>query len=283
MSNVPSFSDRAPPRIVWTIAGSDPSGGAGIQADLKTLHALGVYAASALTAVVAQNTQGVRQIEPLSAAIVRAQLAALADDLPPAAIKIGMLHRAEIVSVVAEALADISAPAVCDPVLASTGGAPLLDEGGRAALLERLLPRLTVLTPNAVEAEILSGRRIISDDDVRRAAERLLARGPRAVVLKGGHLGGAESRDFYLDHRESFWLVSPRRETPHTHGTGCVFSSALAAGLALGRPPPEAAAWAKAYVNQGLRLGVRVGLGRGTLSHPGPPTDPQDWPLKEPA
>lgn len=278
----PSSPAPSAPPVVWAIAGTDPSGGAGLPADLKTFHALGCYGASVVTAVLAQNTLGVRRIEITTADIVRAQLAALAEDLPPAAIKIGMLGRAEIVRAVAEALDDARAPAVCDPVLASTGGVALLDDPGRAALIAELLPRLAVLTPNAPEAELLTGARIATPDDVPRAAERLLAQGPRAIVLKGGHLGGGDSRDYYSDGRESFWMASPRRPVLR-HGTGCVFSSALAAGLARGRSPAEAALWAKAYVNQGLRLGPAIGHGRGPLAHPGEPTDPGDWPRRIPA
>ncbi len=272
----------AAPPIVWTIAGTDPSGGAGIPADLLTLHDLGCHGASVVTAILAQNTLGVVRIEPASALIVRAQLTALADDLPPAAVKIGMLSRAEIVRAVAETLAGVSAPAVCDPVLASTGGAALLDTTGRGALVSELLPRLAVLTPNAPEAEILTGQRIASPDDVRRAADRLLAMGPRAVVLKGGHFGGSDARDYFSDGRETFWMASPRQAIPR-HGTGCVFSSALAAGLAQGVSLADAAMRAKAYVNQGFRLGAALGHGRPPLAHAGEPGDPRDWPLRIPA
>ncbi len=278
----PRRAASAPP-IVWAIAGTDPSGGAGIAADLKTLQALGVYGAPVVTAVTAQNTRALREIERCSERIVRAQLRALAEDLPPAAVKIGMLGGAAIVRVVAEALAELTAPAVCDPVLAATVGGALLDAPGRAALVELLLPRLAALTPNAPEAAALTGLPVETPEEVRRAADRLLAMGPRAVVLKGGHLGGRESRDYFTDGRESFWMASPRLASRNTHGTGCVFSSALAAGLALGRTPAEAALWAKAYVHQGIRRGPALGGGRGPLAHPGPPRAARDFPRRETA
>ncbi len=269
--------------IVWTIAGTDPSGGAGIQADLKVFHALGVYGGSAITAVIAQNTLGVRAIEPVSPAMFTAQLEALREDLIPRAVKIGMLVTAHAVRETARILADLDAFVICDPVLASSSGASFLDADGRRALIEVLLPRVDLLTPNAVEAGILAGHEVRGPDDVAAVAQRLLALGARAVLLKGGHLPGALARDFLARADDRRWISSPRWDVRHTHGTGCTLSAAIAAFTAHGKPLDAAVLLGKAYVNQGLRLGGGIGHGRGPLAHLGWPSDERDLPSVEPA
>lgn len=269
--------------IAWTIAGTDPSGGAGIQADLKVFHSLGVHGGSAITAVMAQNTMGVRLIEPVSPEMITAQLDALRDDLPPRAVKTGMLATAHAVRETARILADLDAFVVCDPVLASSGGAVFLDADGRRALIEVLLPRVDLLTPNAVEAALLAGHEIRDLRDVPAVAERLRVLGARAVLLKGGHLEGVEARDYFVGGGRCEWIVSPRLDVRHTHGTGCTLSAAIAAFVAHGQSIESAVLLGKAYVNQGLRLGGGIGRGRGPLAHLGWPADERDLPRVEPA
>ncbi len=267
--------------IAWTIAGTDPSGGAGIQADLKVFHSLGVYGGSAITAIVVQNTVGVRAVHPLDSALVGAQIECLAEDLPPRAIKIGMLATASNVRMVAKRLEGIEAPVVVDPVLSSSGGVALLDEHGLQELIHGLLPRATLLTPNLIEAARILGRDELGVSDMPTAAFALLELGPSAVLLKGGHTGGGECRDFLaMRTGEARWLVSPRQFVTHTHGTGCTLSSAIAAFWAHGQPLGPAVALGKAYVNQGLRLGGGIGRGRGPLAHLGWPDSVADLPAE---
>ncbi len=269
--------------IAWTIAGTDPSGGAGIPADLKVFHSLGVYGGSVITAIVVQNTLGVKSVRPLEGALVEAQIECLTEDLPPRAIKVGMLATAEIVRVVAERLEGIGAPVVVDPVLASSGGATLLDGDGRQELIRRLLPRTTLLTPNLGEAARLLGREAMEAGEMPEAAEALLELGPEAVLLKGGHANQDECRDFFATRSGvRRWLVSPRQRVTHTHGTGCTLSSAIASFLAHGRPLGPAVSLGKAYVNQGLRLGGGIGRGRGPLAHLGWPGETSDMPAEMP-
>lgn len=268
--------------IAWTIAGTDPSGGAGIQADLKVFNRLGVHGGSVITALLAQNTLGVQAVEPLAPAMVAAQLRSLESDLAPRAAKTGMLATAATVTLVADWFA--AHPGVilaCDPVLAASDGTPLMDAGGEAVFRSRLLPRADLLLPNLPEAERLLGRAIPADDAaVESAADGLLALGARAVWLKGGHRAGPWAQDFLADGAGRFWLTSPRQSVTHTHGTGCTLSAAWTAFRALGRTWDEAAGLAKAYLNQGLRLGGGVGRGRGPLAHAGWPDDPADQPIR---
>ncbi|MBP7274817.1 MAG: bifunctional hydroxymethylpyrimidine kinase/phosphomethylpyrimidine kinase [Kiritimatiellae bacterium] len=261
------------------MAGTDPSGGAGIQADLKVLHALGAHDGSVITALIAQNSMGVRRVWPATAAQVRAQWTVLREDIPPVTIKLGMLATAEIVREAVRAIRATGAQAVCDPVLGSTGGRALLTDSGLRAMRDLLLPAVAVLCPNRSEAERLLGRRLRRIDDVPRAAEELRALGPRAVLLKGGHFSGTVSADYFRDDRNGFWMVSPRVAARHTHGTGCALSSAFAAFLAHGRPAPEAAVLAKAYMNQALRRGAAAGSGPGHPAHDGWPARRQDFPV----
>lgn len=268
--------------IAWTIAGTDPSGGAGIQADLKVFHSLGVYGGSVITAIVVQNTMGVKAVEPVSGALVQAQLECLQEDLPPRAVKVGMLATAENVRVVADFLARVEVPVVVDPVFASSGGTALLAEDALDEFLHRMLPHTTLLTPNLSEAARLLGRHELAEQDMPAAARALLELGPRGVLLKGGHTGSEDCRDFLATRAgESRWLVSPRQPVTHTHGTGCTLSSAIAAFGAHGQPLGPAVALGKAYVNQGLRLGGGIGRGRGPLAHGGWPHEAADLPWEE--
>ena len=253
-------------RVALTIAGSDSSGGAGIQADLKTFAALGVYGLSAITAVTAQNTEGIRSVVPLSAEVVLAQIDAVADDFQIDATKIGMLATAPIVEAIAGAI-DRRALGlvVLDPVLASTSGSSLLDEPGLQALL-RLLPRAAVLTPNTEEAGALSGMPVSTLSDARRAAERLTELGARGVVITGGHLAGP-AIDLVYEAGTFTELAGDHVASRHTHGTGCTFSAALAARLARGDDLVAAARTAKAYVAAAIRRAPGLGRGRGPLGH----------------
>ena len=265
-------------RTALTIAGSDSSGGAGIQADLKTFAAFGIYGASAITAVTAQSTKGIEAALALDADFVTAQIEAVAGDFTIDATKIGMLANAAIVEAVAAAIAELDLPLVIvDPVLVSSSGERLLDEDGVRALCAELLPRARVVTPNIPEAEALSGRRIQSMDDAREAARRIHDMGAAAVIITGGHRGrttNAEPRttnddvvDLLFDAGAFFELRVTRVESPHTHGTGCTFSSAVAAGLALGHALPDAAARAQQYVAGAIAHAPRIGHGRGPLDH----------------
>ena len=251
-----------------TIAGSDSGGGAGIQADLKTFAALGVYGTSAITAVTAQNTLGVTAIGVLSADLVTAQIEAVAGDIEIHATKTGMLARAAIVEAVAAAVEDLELPnLVVDPVMVAKSGDRLLDDEGIQTLCTELLPRARVVTPNIPEAEVLSGKRISSADTAREAAQRIHAMGAAAVIVKGGHAAGDEIVDLLFDGKQFIEFRTPRVKSSNTHGTGCTFASAIAAHLALGRSLPEATARAQAYVAGAIRHGLAIGKGHGPLDH----------------
>jgi hydroxymethylpyrimidine/phosphomethylpyrimidine kinase len=269
-------------RTALTIAGSDPSGGAGIQADLKTLAAFGVYGASAITAVTVQSTMGVESVSPLSADLVTAQIEAVAGDIAIHATKIGMLATAAIVEAVAAVIRELDLPlVVVDPVLVSTNGERLLDADGVQTLCTELLPHARVVTPNIPEAEALSGLRIGSLDDAREAARRIRDMGPAAVIITGGHgpwehhegLGlraeGSRSQvvDLLFDGHAFQEFRTPRVDSRGTHGTGCTFASAVAASLALGRTLPDAAGRAQQYVAGAIAHAPAIGRGRGPLDH----------------
>ncbi|RSS81580.1 bifunctional hydroxymethylpyrimidine kinase/phosphomethylpyrimidine kinase [Streptomyces sp. WAC06614] len=257
----------APPRCL-TVAGSDSGGGAGIQADLKTMLALGVHGMSVLTAVTAQNSLGVHGVWELPAEAVTAQYRAVVDDIGVAAVKTGMLSSAPLVETVAELLAGTDAPAVVDPVGVSKHGDALLATTALDAVREELLPRATVATPNLDEVAQLTGLRVHSEDDMRRAADAVLGFGPRWALIKGGHLGtGHEAVDLLSDGEQELWLRAPRHDNRHTHGTGCTLASAVAAGLARGLPVPEAVTAAKAYVTGALAAGFALGGGIGPVDH----------------
>ncbi len=257
--------------VVLSIAGSDPSGGAGIQADLKTATALGVYSASVLTALTAQNTHGVQGIHAVPVPFVLQQLRSVLDDLDVRAIKIGMLGDPALVEALADALADVDAPIVLDPVMVATSGDVLVPEAAVEAIVERLVPLAAVLTPNVPEAELLGGVRVESVTDLEAAGTALLRRGARSVLVKGGHLSGASAVDVLVrrDAAAALRFTHGRVETPHTHGTGCTLSSAIAARLAAGDELEAAIERARAFLLEALRSGAgrRVGGGRGPVDH----------------
>lgn len=258
------------PPVALTIAGSDSGGGAGIQADLHTFAAHGVHGTSVLTAVTAQNTRGVTAAEAVSAGLVRAQLDAVLGDFPVAAAKTGMLGGAELLELVAEyGAADRLPNLVVDPVMVTTTGDSLY-AGDPAAYLGGLGPFATVLTPNLVEAQLLLGRAIASVDDMREAARALATYGPRAVLVKGGHLDGREAAvDVLWSDGQMLDLAAPRVATRNDHGTGCTLASAIAARLALGHPLPQAVAGAKVYVTEALKAAAdwHLGTGPGPVHH----------------
>ncbi|MFD9333000.1 bifunctional hydroxymethylpyrimidine kinase/phosphomethylpyrimidine kinase [Streptomyces sp. NPDC060028] len=258
----------APP-LCLTVAGSDSGGGAGIQADLKTMLALGVHGMSVLTAVTAQNSLGVTGVWELPADAVRAQYRAVVDDIGVQAVKTGMLSSAVLVETVAELLATTGAPAVVDPVGVSKHGDALLAASALDAVRRRLLPRATVATPNLDEVAQLTGVVVESEDDMRRAADAVLGFGPRWALIKGGHLAahGDEAVDLLSDGAEELWLRAPRHDNRHTHGTGCTLASAVAAGLAKGLAVPEAVTAAKAYVTGAIAAGFALGGGIGPVDH----------------
>ena len=257
---------KRPPRAM-TIAGSDSGAGAGIQADLKTFAALGVYGTSVLTAVTAQNTRAVTQVLELSPDLVAAQFDAVMADIGADAIKTGMLPSAAIIEVVGTKLREHrGVPVVIDPVMEATSGDRLLKADAVAAL-RVLLSLAIVVTPNAPEAAVLSGKQVRNLEEAREAARAIHALGPKAVVVKGGHLGGAQSIDLLYDGVEFVELAADRVETSSTHGTGCTFASAIAAGLAQGLELRLAVAQAKRYVTDTIRHAFPMGGGHGPLNH----------------
>lgn len=251
-----------------TIAGSDSGGGAGIQADLKTFAAHGVYGTSAITAVTAQNTLGVIAWEALTADLVTAQIEAVVDDIGVDAVKTGMLANAAVVEAVSAAVRSLELPQlVVDPVMIARGGDRLLEEDAVNAIRTELLPQAHVVTPNIPEAEVLAGIRIQSLDDMREAGRRILHLGPRVVLVKGGHLAGPESIDVACMSGRTVELRGPRIQTQHTHGTGCTLASAIAANLARGIADLDAIAAARAYVEGAIRNAPGIGKGHGPLGH----------------
>lgn len=247
------------------------------------MQAFGVHGCTVVTAITAQNTREVLAAEPVPIEIVTSQLKALAGDLPPVAIKTGMLGSRAIVEALSSTLGSVSAAVICDPVMRSTSGAALLDADAVRTLKERLLPRVETLTPNLPEAERLLERTISYPEEIEAAAEELLAMGPTSVLIKGGHAAGPMSADFWTDGQGRWWIASLRRAATHTHGTGCVLSSAMASGRALGLSPLDAVILGKAYLNQGLRTGGDVGEGQGPLGFGPYPADPCDLPFLSPA
>lgn len=249
---------------VLTIAGSDSGGGAGIQADLKTFAALGVFGTSAITSVTAQNTIGVHGVHDLPPEFVGRQIDSVLEDIAIDAAKTGMLSNAAIIEVVAERVeAHAIRRLVVDPVMVAKSGTPLLQPDAVHALIELLLPIAFVLTPNVPEAEVLWGQRIVGREEMCLAAQRIHDLGPRYVVLKGGHMG-ARAVDLVFDGSRFTELDAERIDTPHTHGTGCVFSAAIAAELAKGSAVPEAVATAKRVITAAIHHGFRLGKGFGS-------------------
>lgn len=283
--------------IVWTIAGSDSVGGAGIQADIKTINGLGAYGASVITAITAQNTVGVDKIEAVRPDTIKAQLNALKEDVPPQAVKLGMLYSAKAVEVIAEMCEEWckglckgpGAYVVCDPVLSATSGDALAEPDFIKALVGRLFPIADMVTPNLDEAHRLLGVSIGNyrelkeekeekEEYIEQLANKLLALGPKSVLIKRGHDQGPFSQDYWTNGDSKAWVTSLRQMTRHTHGTGCTLSAAIAASVALGYSELDAIVIAKAYVNQGMRLAPGVGKGQGPLGHYGWPEYQDDLP-----
>ena len=257
---------------VLIIAGSDSGGGAGIQADIKAVTMLGGYAATAITAITVQNTLGVHDVHPLPLDLIEAQARAVLDDIGADAIKTGMLGTREVVERVAAILDTSEAPMVVDPVMVAKGGQSLLADDAVSAVRALMVPRATLLTPNAPEAEALTGLDVADLDGQRRAGEALLVMGARAVLMKGGHVPGETVIDLLLTPNGETLLEGPRIDTRHTHGTGCTLASACAVGLARGLPLEAAVAEAWAYVAEAIRRAPGLGGGRGPLDH--------GWPLR---
>jgi hydroxymethylpyrimidine/phosphomethylpyrimidine kinase len=252
------------------VAGSDSGGGAGIQADLKTVTALGGYAATALTALTAQNTKGVYGLMPVPADFVRQQMQLVLTDIGADVVKTGMLHSAETIDVVVEALQRFArgVPLVVDPVMVAKGGEPLLQPDAVEALARRLLPLASVVTPNAPEASVLTGLPVRTADDLPAAADRLLTLGPGAVLLKGGHLESERVVELLRTaDGDERWFESPRRETRHTHGTGCTLASAVAVGVAQGLTLQSAVQRAREFVDRAILAAPGFGRGHGPLNH----------------
>ena len=262
------MTTNAVPPIALTIAGSDSGGGAGIQADLKTFHAFGCFGTSAVTAITVQNTRGVTGVHPVPIETVRAQVRAVAEDLPPAACKSGMLATPELVRAVAASIREHALPHyVLDPVMVATSGDRLLAETAERTILDELVPLAALVTPNLDEAAILVGRPIADADGMRRAAEELVARGAKAALLKGGHLPGEELVDVLFDGREWHEWRRPKLHTRSTHGTGCTLSAGVAAGLAHGRPLWQAVEDALEFVQRAMKAAPGFGAGHGPLNH----------------
>lgn len=257
---------------VLTIAGSDSCGGAGVQADIKTLSALGCYAASAITSITVQNTLGVTAVQAVRPDIVAGQIRAVMDDICPRAIKIGMVNDAATIRAIADTLSLYGGVAVVvDPVMVATSGSRLMEEEAVGVFRERLLPLATLLTPNLPEAEVLAGMPISSPSDCDEAARRMATEAKGSLLIKGGHSDGAQKEDRLYDSHGRLLraYTSPTVATRNTHGTGCTLSSAIAAHLALGLPMEEAVAQAKAYVTAALKAGtdVEIGQGHGPVNH----------------
>jgi len=257
---------------VLAIGGSDSGGGAGIQADIKTIAMLGGFAASAITAVTVQDTTGVHAIHPIPPDVVVAQARAVLDDIGADAIKTGMLGSAAVVEALADLFVGVTAPVVIDPVMAATTGAALLDEDAIQALRARLIPLAALLTPNAPEAARLTGLDVATIDDLRRAGQALLGMGAGAVLMKGGHVAGESVTDVLMTPTGETLFVSDRIAARHTHGTGCTLASACATGLAQGLDLTAAVERAHAYVAEAIRQAPGLGRGDGPIDH--------GWPLR---
>jgi hydroxymethylpyrimidine/phosphomethylpyrimidine kinase len=255
-------------KIALTIAGSDSGGGAGIQADLKTFQQFGVFGTSVLVALTAQNTRGVQAVETVPETMIAAQLAALAEDLPPAALKTGMLADTATVRLVAKAIRENAwTPLVVDPVMVSTSGQRLLTLEAEEVMRESLLPLAALVTPNLDEAAILTGRAVHDVSSMERAGETLLSFGAGAALVKGGHLADAQLTDVLVTSAGVRHYTHPRLETTSTHGTGCTLSAAVTAGLALGRELEESVEDALDYVHRAIAAAPTLGGGHGPLNH----------------
>lgn len=264
-------SERKMGRVL-ILAGSDSGGGAGVQADIKAVTMMGGFAATAITAITVQNTLGVHGVHPLPLELIAAQARAVLEDIGTDAVKTGMLGSVEVVETVAALLDEAKAPAVVDPVMVAKGGHPLLPDAAVEAVRSLMIPRAALLTPNAPEAEALTGLEVRDIDGQRRAGEALLNLGAKAVLMKGGHVDGPTVIDLLMTTDGETVLEAERIDTRHTHGTGCTLASACATGLALGRPLEVAAAEAWAYVGEAIRRAPGLGGGHGPLDH--------GWPVR---
>ncbi len=272
MSALYAYSGRATARMIlmtfiaMTIAGSDPSGGAGIQADLKTFHQMGVYGTSIITLVTVQNTERVCAVNILPPQIVEAQLEAVLEDIPPSAAKTGALGNEEIVSLVAAKVSSFGFPLVVDPVMSSKNGYLLLTEPARAALVDLLLPHAFLVTPNLHEAAILAGMPVDDLASMEKAAVKIASMGPAAVLVKGGHLK-EQAVDLLYWQGSSHYFRAPLIETRHTHGTGCTYSACITAELAKGRGLLEAVSTAKRFITRAIETSPGIGKGAGPINH----------------
>lgn len=266
--------------IVWSIAGSDSGGGAGIQADLATFQDFAVHGCTVITAITAQNSFAVGYVAVTPRRALAAQINALDSDLPANAIKLGMMASEEVVEMVSKYLDDYSGFVVCDPVIRASSGDSLLSGDAAQVVRERLLPRIDLLTPNRNEAEALLGRQLYGLDDVEQGAKDIVALGARSVLITGGHFPALnnERLDYWTDGTRGFWLHGRNVETVNSHGSGCTLSAAVAAAIARGYALPDALVLAKAYVTQGLRLSSQIGGGPGAVAHMGWPTHWRDLP-----
>ena len=254
------------PRVL-IIAGSDSSGGAGIQADIKTCAAFGAYTATAITAVTAQNTVGVQQVEYMTPELVRAQIRSVISDIGADVVKIGMLGTKEIIEVVAEEIEPLDAFIILDPVAVATSGDALLQDDAMTALKDTLLPLADLITPNVPEAELLTGLKISDVDDLTPAGDALLKMNVYAALMKGGHLEGKSVVDVLVSEEGANIMSGPRLHSRHTHGTGCTLASAIAANMALGAPLEEAVMTAREFVFQAIKSAPKLGQGNGPLNH----------------
>jgi hydroxymethylpyrimidine/phosphomethylpyrimidine kinase len=254
------------PFIALSLGGSDPSGGAGIQADLKTFHQFGVYGEAVITLLTVQNTVGVRRVDCIPAELVLAQLQAVLEDLPPGAAKTGALGNRENVEMIAACAAEFTFPLVVDPVIIGKHGQRLISPDAVAPMRDLLLPRAAVICPNLPEAEELTGLPVSTLDEMKAAAQRLCEMGAKAALVKGGHLQGS-AVDVLYDGKQFREFTAPHIDTPHTHGTGCTYSAAITAELARGESLGDAVAMAKAYITQAIRTNPGIGNGAGPLNH----------------
>ena len=254
-------------RKALTIAGSDPSGGAGVQADLKTMSALGVYGMSVIVSVVAENTARVISVEDISPRVISDQIDAVFEDIFPNAVKVGMLSSEEVMRTVAAKLAEYRPQhIVIDPVMYAKNGAPLMQEDAIDALISLIVPVATVLTPNIPEAEKITGMKISTIDDMKKAGEKIVSMGAKAALVKGGHYIG-DASDVLFDGSDFHIYTTKRINTKNTHGTGCTLSSAIASNLALGYPLPESIKRAKDYVTGAIEHALDLGKGNGPTNH----------------
>jgi hydroxymethylpyrimidine/phosphomethylpyrimidine kinase len=269
MTMKPSENVKIPRGRVLSIAGSDSSGGAGIQADLKTILALQGYGATAITALTAQNTMGVEAISEVPEAFIAQQIRAVISDIGMDAIKTGMLHKRTVIRIVADTLLEIAStiPLIMDPVMVAKGGHPLLEAEAVSALKVQLVPMATLVTPNIPEAEILTGIKILSTSDMKKAAEAICKMGAQAALVKGGHMTDETVHDILFDGRQFHSFESARIHSQHTHGTGCTLASAIATCIAKGEDMLSSVSNARRYVFEAIRTAPGFGHGHGPLNH----------------